>query len=48
MYPDLDVQSSVKIVIEKILKLKLSKNFEKRSIGFHQITHLKGFLNDES
>ena len=48
MYPELDVTNSVKIVIEKIIKLKNMPNVEKRTAGFHQITNLKEILNDET
>lgn len=48
MYPEIDVQSSIKIIIEKVCKLRDSKHVEQRTIGFHQITHLKDFQQDES
>jgi hypothetical protein len=48
MYPELEVQISVKIIIEKIIRLKNLPNVEQRTTGFHQITNLKEILNDET
>lgn len=48
LYPELEVQTSVKIVIDKILKLANNPGIERRANGFHQITHLKDLLNDEN
>ena len=48
LYPELEVQTSVKIIIDKILKLVNNPGIERRANGFHQITHLKDLLNDEN
>jgi len=48
LYPELDIQSAVKIIIEKITRLRNSNKIEARTMGLHQITHLKELLTNQN
>ena len=37
LYPELDIQSAIKIIIEKIVRLKSQGKLESRTMGLHQI-----------